>query len=272
MRLVPRRLRRYGIAGIVGLLALGVLFLIVRAYQGRLPLFNRMSPGALPTPLPTPETPLIADAFDFPLDPAHFGVYIQGESGALPVDTRFGAQNPGLGSAGKCFVDQEGEHVPFNRLYHAGEDWFALNAKGRVVWGKSAGAEVRAVANGVVESATLMGYDGYVLIVRHTLPDATAVWSVYWHVADVQVAQGQAVSLGQPLAAIHNRGSNSHLHWEIRTFADGSALFPADSAGGRGTCNGYVTGVGYTWDDDPAQAGPTAWGYLNPSQFVTDRK
>jgi len=251
---------------------LTALFLTVRAYQGRLPFFNRMSPGALPTPLPVPETPAPADSFDFPLAPAHFGAYVRGESGALPVDTRFGVQNPGLGSAGKCFVDQAGQRVPFDRLYHAGEDWFALNAKGRVVWGDSAGAEVRAVANGVVESATLMGYDGYVLIVKHTLPDTAAVWSVYWHVADVQVAQGQAVTRGQTLAHIHNRGSNSHLHWEIRAFADGSALFPADSAGGRGTCNGYITGVGYTWDDDPAQAGPTAWGYFNPSVFVRDRQ
>jgi len=234
-------------------------------YQGR-----ASSPGLVPTPLAVPQTAAIADTFDFPLDPVRFGVLIPGQCGLPLVDTRFGAQNPTLGNAGKCFVNLDGEHIPFSQLYHAGEDWLALNERGRVSPGKAAGEPVYAVANGSVESIALMGFDGYVIIIAHTLPDGEVIRSVYWHVAAVQVAQGEAVTRGQVLAFIHDRGLNSHLHWEIRTFADGSALFPADSAGGRGTCNGHSTGVGYTWDDDPDRAVPETWGYLSPTKFVEE--
>ena len=60
--------------------------------------------------------------------------------------------------------------------------------------------------------------------------------------------------------------------WEIRVFGDGTALFPPDSAGGRGTCNGRVPALGYTWDDDPARAQPDAWGYRAPAEFVEARR
>ncbi len=226
------------------------------------------SPGALPTPLAQAQAPALAVAFDFPLAPGAFGPYIPYETGTLPVDTRFDVQNPGVGSEGKCFVNRAGERVAFNQLYHAGEDWFAYDSKGQVDGQRGAGAAVYAVANGVVTWAQALGSEGAVLIVAHHLPDGARVWSVYWHIAEVQAAVGEAVSLGQPLGVIHDRGFNSHLHWEIRIFADGAALFPADSAGGRGACNGYVAGVGYTWDDDAARAHPAAWGYLDPSGYI----
>ncbi len=95
-------------------------------------------------------TPIPAERFDFPLDPTRFGPYVYNVTGPLNVDTRFGAQNPGLGNAGKCFVDFDGNRVPFNQLYHAGEDWFALNSQGLIVSGLAANAAVFAVAHGVV--------------------------------------------------------------------------------------------------------------------------
>ncbi len=214
----------------------------------------------------------MAETFDFPLDPAHFGPYQPYVSGPLPVDTRFGVQNPGVGSAGKCFVDAKGQKVPFDQLYHAGEDWFALDATGQVDGRAGRGAEVRAVANGVITWTEGLGSEGALVVVEHLLPDGTHIWSAYWHVSDVTVAAGQAVRRGERLGQIHDRGYNSHLHWEIRTFGDGAALFPADSAGGRGTCNGHLAAVGYTWDDDPARARPEAWGYLAPGEFVRDHQ
>jgi hypothetical protein len=226
--------------------------------------------------LATPQTPQVADRFDFPLDPERFGPYIPYVSGSLAVDTRFGAQNPGVGKDGKCFVNLAGTHVPFDQLYHAGEDWFAIDQDGQVKGREGAGTPVHAVANGVVTWTQAVSRDGYVVIIQHSLPEGDEVWSVYWHVSDVQVAVGETVTLGQPFAHIQDQGFNSHLHWEIRTFSDGQELFPEDSAGGRGsrgdssrgTCNGYVMGVGYTWDDDPTRARPEAWGYLDPVAFV----
>jgi murein DD-endopeptidase MepM/ murein hydrolase activator NlpD len=230
-----------------------------------------LPPGDLPTPVPW-QTPEPADAFDFPLDPARFGVYIPHRSGPLLVDTRFGAQNPGLGKSGKCFVDANGDKVPFEQLYHAGEDWFALDERGQVDGFGARGTLVRAVANGVVTWQESLGSEGYALVIEHVLPDDQHVWSAYWHLAALRVARGEAVQRGQVIGQVHDRSYNSHLHWEIRTFGDGRQLFPANSAGGRGTCNGHVAGVGYTWDDDPQQAGPQAWGYLPPSEFVQARR
>jgi len=54
----------------------------------------------------------------------------------------------------------------------------------------------------------------------------------------------------------------------MRTFRDGTDLFPRGTAGARGTCNGRVTGVGYTWDDEPERAVPEYYGYLDPIEFV----
>lgn len=227
--------------------------------------------GDLPTPVPA-QTPEPADAFDFPLDPARFGVYIPHESGPLLVDTRFGVQNPGLSASGKCFVDADGNKVPFEQLYHAGEDWFALDERGQVDGWGARGAPVHAVANGVVTWQELLNSEGYVLVIEHILPDGEHVWSAYWHLAALRVTRGEAVQLGQVIGQVHNRGHNSHLHWEIRVFGDGRQLFPSSSAGGRGTCNGHVAGVGYTWDDDPEHAVPQVWGYLPPSEFVQARR
>jgi murein DD-endopeptidase MepM/ murein hydrolase activator NlpD len=221
--------------------------------------------GDLPTPVPL-QTPEPAAEFDFPLDPAHFGVYIPFKSGPLPVDTRFGVQNPGVGQAGKCFVNARGDKVPFDQLYHAGEDWFALDGRGQADGLGGIGAPVHAVANGVVTWEESLGSEGYVIVVEHVLPDSSHVWSAYWHVAGLQASVGQAVQLGQVIGRIHDRSYNSHLHWEIRTFGDGSNLFPLRSSGEH--CNGHVAAVGYTWDDDPDQARPEAWGYLPPSEFI----
>jgi murein DD-endopeptidase MepM/ murein hydrolase activator NlpD len=220
-------------------------------------------------PIQTPEP---ADTFDFPLPRERFGPYIPYVSGPLPVDTRYGAQNPGVGTAGKCFVDRQGNKVPFNQLYHAGEDWFAHDARGQVDGHGAAGVPVRAVANGAVTWTQDIGADGYIVVLVHLLPDGARVWSAYWHITQPAVTMGQAVRRGDRIADVLDRGFNSHLHWEIRTFEDGTSLFPDDSAGGRGTCNGRATALGYTWDDDPLRAQPDFWGYRDPAAFVEARR
>jgi murein DD-endopeptidase MepM/ murein hydrolase activator NlpD len=226
-----------------------------------------LSPTPTSTPRPLP-TPLPADHFAFPLDSNQFGPYVHNVTGPLNVDTRYGVQNPGLGSAGKCFVDENGRKVPFAELYHAGEDWFKFDARRQVDPGAASGEPVRAVANGLVTWKQDIGAEGWVITIEHLLADGSKVWSAYWHVAEPEVSFGQIVYRGDIIGKIADRGMNSHLHWEIRTWGDGSNLFPPTSAGGRGTCNGRIPALGYTWDDLLARASPNAWGYLDPVQFV----
>ena len=225
-----------------------------------------LAPTLVPRPLPTP---LPADHFDFPLDPNRFGPYVQHVNGPWPVDTRYGVQNPGLGSAGKCFVDEHGRKVPFAELYHAGEDWFKYGSRRQIDHGAAKGESVRAVANGLVTWKQDIGAEGWVITIEHLLSDGSKVWSAYWHVAEPTVSFGQIVYRGDVIGKVADRGDNSHLHWEIRTWGVGSNLFPPTSAGGRGTCNGRVPALGYTWDDLLARASPNAWGYLDPVKFVS---
>lgn len=275
---------------LLALLGLGGLCLIAGAY-----LWERYRGGLIPRPLPslpsappyTPwPTPPVAESFDFPLLPAEaYGPYVQGITGPLAVDTRYGAQNPAQGDRSNCFRDASGGSVPFSALYHAGVDLFALNDTGQTVWGQAAHAPVYAVADGVVVFAQDAGADGHILVVEHLLADGpamsadetsvvegNAIYSVYWHVDHVQVQAGQPVARGQVIAVVRDLGLNSHLHWEMRAFRDGSDLFPAGTAGARGTCNGHVAGVAYTWDDDSSRAHPDFYGYLDPIAFVENHQ
>lgn len=241
--------------GIIGLFLIAALF--------------RWESGVLPRPLPAfPTTapytawptPPVATAFDFPLSPIS-------EYGSLP-HTRYDVQNPSWGNRSNCFRDAGGDSVPFSQLYHAGVDLFAVDGAGEVVWGSAKHAPVYAVADGVTVFVLDAGSEGQVIGIEHRLANGSAVYSIYWHVGNVQVQPGQPVARGQMIAALHDMGLNSHLHWEMRTFYDGSNIFPAGTAGARGTCNRQIAGVGYTWDDLPARARPDYYGYLDPVAFV----
>lgn len=249
-------------------IALGALCLTAAPY-----VWNRYLSGLFPPPLPsfptappyTPwPTPPVAVGFDFPLLPA-------ASYGPLP-NTRYGVHNPAFGDRSNCFRDAGGGGVPFSQLYHAGIDLFALDGAGNVAWGEATHDPVHAVADGVVISTIDAGASGHILIVEHRLADGSAVYSVYWHVSHIQVQPGQPVVRGQVIAVVYDQNLNSHLHWEMRVFRDGSNLFPAGTAGARGTCNGHFAGVGYTWDDDPARAAPDYYGYLDPVAFVESRR
>jgi murein DD-endopeptidase MepM/ murein hydrolase activator NlpD len=262
---------------LLALFGLGGLCLAAGFY-----LWERVGSRFVPPPLPhlpaappyTPwPTPPVASAFDYPLQPAEaYAPYVQGVTGPLAVDTSYGAQNPAQGTRANCFYNEDGETVPFSQLYHAGVDLFALDGAGQIAWGQATHAPVHAVADGVVVSTLNAGSEGHIVIVEHLLASGESVYSVYWHAGHVQVQAGQPVTRGQVIAVVHDMGLNSHLHWEMRTFRDGSNLFPAGTAGARGTCNGHVAGVGYTWDDDPARAHPDFYGYLDPLAFVENHR
>lgn len=162
--------------------------------------------------------------------------------------------------------------VGFHRQWHAGVD---LYRKGE----STAGAIVRAIGDGTVYYAQDLDYPGAVVIIEHTLPQGGQVYSVYAHLSptSLQVSTGDMVETGQLLGTVilnghtgrfpelHPNGDDSHLHFEIRTFGDGSSIFPGSS-----DCNfppsTFVPGIGYTY---PIL--PDGFGYLDPIEFLEGR-
>jgi murein DD-endopeptidase MepM/ murein hydrolase activator NlpD len=62
------------------------------------------------------------------------------------------------------------------------------------------------------------------VVVKHTLPDGNILYSMYVHLEDIRVEEGDAVTEKTPLARLFNRaelekadfGTANHLHLEIR--------------------------------------------------------
>jgi murein DD-endopeptidase MepM/ murein hydrolase activator NlpD len=257
---------------VVGCLCAAAALLVGPRLGGTITVRNPPPPSA-GAPYTRWPTPPIARTFDYPLQPPEaYSPYVQGITGWRAIDTRFGAQNPALGNRSNCFRDRSSNAVPFRQLYHAGVDLFSRDRAGQFMWGGAGDDPVHAIADGVVVSALDAGAEGQILITHHLLPDESAVYAVYWHVDRLRVGPGQPVAHGQVIALVHDQGLNSHLHWEMRTFLDGSHLFPPGSAGARGTCNGHFAGVGYTWDDAPERARPEVYGYLDPLVFVAEHQ
>jgi murein DD-endopeptidase MepM/ murein hydrolase activator NlpD len=140
---------------------------------------------------------------------------------------------------------------PMNEIVHAGEDW-----------ANAAGTQVRAIGEGTVIYAQYAGYPGSVVVIRHDLTPGeqaalgagtSTIYSQYGHLANLQVGAGAHVATGQHIGDVLDQGSNSHLHWEVRT-----AEVPQ-------LCAYSIPGPGYT------NAGTSArnWGYLDPAGSVT---
>lgn len=177
-----------------------------------------------------------------------------------PYYADYGIKNAFL-QGGSCFG------VPWNQIYHAGEDWFRISENGANI--PIPGAEVTAVADGTVIWAQGINYPGRVVIISHTdssLPQTT--YSVYSHLAEpLEIQTGDAVLRGQRLGIVLNQSDNSHLHWEIRYFADGNNIYPNYPA-----CNGAsAPGRGYTYPEHPDNFPSSAAGYTDPFTFVTNR-
>jgi murein DD-endopeptidase MepM/ murein hydrolase activator NlpD len=155
------------------------------------------------------------------------------------------------------------------RLYHAGEDWYRAD-------GKSASqAEVTAVANGNVK---YISYDfpGAVILIRHRLPPdgQLKIFSLYGHLDpnSVQVSVGQIVSRGQKLGTVllqyydgryTDLHDDSHLHFEMRDFYDGSAIYTDYPY-----CNGYIPGRGYTYPQLPDVFPSSSSHYTDPITYI----
>ncbi len=199
-------------------------------------------------PSPAVMATAVTDGFDFPVDPK------DGSSGRPPWYASYNVQNPYVGGWSNCYGK------PLSQLQHAGEDWF-----------RAAGSNVYAVANGRVIWAQYANWPGAVVIIEHTLPDGVTppwggnlIYSVYGHLdASTLPPQWSDVQRGQFIGRVHNQGSNSHVHFELRRYGNmGQA---------PGNVNGYFfcntagwPGPGYT----NTNANPDWFGYTNPSLWI----
>lgn len=186
------------------------------------------------------------------------------DGGKLIEDTGYDVQNPDL-KGGTCFG------VAWEKLWHAGQDLYRTDGK------STAGAEVTAVADGVVAYANPdLNYPGLVVIVEHET-EGGKLYSVYAHLDDnsLQVSKGQQVKRGDKLGAVlkqaytgrfpaqHPSGDDSHLHFELRRFLNARNIYPNAPA-----CNGLVAGRGYTYPDRPGEFPTADAGYVDPAEWV----
>jgi peptidase M23-like protein len=169
--------------------------------------------------------------------------------------------------------------VPYTDLWHAGEDW-----------GASTAIPIHAVAAGVVryssklkngaleDPSTTKSYPGGVVIIEHTLPNGRNIWSMYGHLdpAKVTVSKGDRVTKGMKIAdgliqQTYQGNNNTHLHWEMRYFFNGSGINSTASNYTK-SCSG-IPGPGYTYPGRPdgfvanGGNGPT-YRWTDPSAFV----
>ena len=169
-------------------------------------------------------------------------------------DTRYGVRNLSLpGSPRKCWK------VTWPRLLHSAIDLYRLGGQ------DAANTHLVAVADGTVAyyNPAYASYPGRVVILSHSLGDGRVLYSMYGHLGSVFVTQGQIVARGQPIGTVLYQPGDSHLHFELRWFLDGTSLYPSYTS-----CNGIVYGRGYTYllhpDDFPAPN----YGYVDPDAFI----
>jgi hypothetical protein len=87
------------------------------------------------------------------------------------------------------------------------------------------GTPVRSIANGIVETVRDIngGYGKYIVIRHPNVPDQAStkkkrtVWSVYAHLSDMLVSEGQVIEKGQQigLSGMSGDASGPHLHFQI---------------------------------------------------------
>ena len=169
--------------------------------------------------------------------------------------------------------------VDWSRMIHTGEDWY----RNDYLTANTAGAPVYAIADGVVaRHSTGISYPGNVVIIRHRLANGRDIYSMYGHVTNVSVVQGELVKHGQQIATVFSQGYtgratrlhptwDSHIHFEMRYFLDGTNIYvPGTNAYGYNYpgCTYAYPGRGYTYIIHPDAYPYPNQGYVDGSDFI----
>ena len=169
--------------------------------------------------------------------------------------------------------------VDWSRMIHTGEDWY----RNDYLTANTAGSPVYAVADGVVaRHSPGISYPGNVVMIRHRLANGRDIYSMYGHVSNVSVVQGQLVRRGQQIATVISQGYtgratrlhptwDSHMHFEMRYFLDGTNIYvPGTNAYGYNYpgCTYAYPGRGYTYIIHPDAYPYPDRGYVDGSDFI----
>ena len=207
---------------------LSIAFILFAAlYGAALYVFRRQKepprPESIANPTPTP-TPLIipvSDGFDYPVGNS------KRVTGKMDGDGWYTAQD-------------------FGENRHLGEDWNKESGGNT-----DCGLPVYAASRGTIVFAGEAGPGwGKVIIIRHKLPDGSAVETLYGHLSSMTRTSGQAVERREAIGRIGDADGAypCHLHFELR-------LSDCPFWG--------LTGPGYS--DDPR-------GWTDPSDFIDARR
>ena len=232
-----------------------------------------------PSPAAAVAEPPVAAVFTYPLRSSAaqgYGV----PTGMVVGGTRMEWLDYGIRNFDQWQVKCYG--VDWSRMLHTAEDWY----RNDYLTANTAGSPVYAVADGVVERHNPgISYPGNVVLIRHRLPDGRNIYSMYGHITNVSVVQGQQVTRGQQIATVIHQNYtgrtpakhpswDSHMHFEMRYFADGSNIYvPGTNAYGYSYpgCTYAYPGRGYTYIVSPDNYPYPNAGYTDPSDFIAAR-
>lgn len=208
-----------------------------------------------PTVIPPPDRPELTDEFISPYGVISTTTAHDEQWNIITNDTRYGVRNLSL-TGRKCWG------VVWNRLLHSGLDLYRLDGQ------DAANTQLVAVADGTVAyyNPAYASYPGRVVILSHPLGDGRVIYSMYAHLGSVLVTQGQIVARGQPIGTVLYQAGDSHLHFEMRWFLDGTLIYPSTTS-----CNGIVYGRGYTYLTHPDDFPAADHGYVDPDAFIQAR-
>lgn len=237
--------------------------------------------------------PKNADGFDYPFGDRGLGTdgsrYTINEgitpecNNLYPEGFELEPLREAVSSSGWSNANDVGNYLGTDRGYpkqcglHPGEDWnFKENDKDK-------GLGVFATANGkIIEITTVKNHadasEGYRITIEHILPTGEKIWSLYLHITDSKNLNGlitkpffadSVVKKGDLIARIA-KWKNTHLHFEIRIFPPGTAVWE------HGNGNGYYTDAVNTKRCDrmtieqvtAAFANMSLDGIIDPSDFI----